>query len=401
MRGVDVAKLAKELEEASTFPSQAGALPPGAAPSGGRPSAGRADGSLDPWASAAAQLRAASQLAPGTPSGGAAPGTPGGGAVPATPRGTPASASALVDSLRADLQSALDRQGETIGNILSNGMGQVGSALAAQVAEVKSSVQAQEQRHNQLREDLEAYREEMSRAQKEVGDTTARLEQEMQRMRSILGIMEEARPLPPPPAPTWARDVDHAIVVITSKVPLPMASLEGALREVVASAELDGKYKFEGEEMGTKFFMRMEGSASLAEQRVRKLLGCMRIGQGKDLSWRSLSAALPTGGTAPISLSTDKNGRQVSLEITAKRMRKMVEPVLGQRVFVNPIGPHHAEVTLSVNWRQFFKIAVEGAGATPTVQWNMRALDHLGLDRSKLQEAIQPLVEPDVQEWVL
>ena len=275
------------------------------------------------------------------------------------------------------------------------------SALAAQVEEVKSSVHAQEMRHNQLREDLEEYRAEMARAQKEACDTTTRLEAEMQRMRRILGVMEEARPLPPPPAPSWARDVDRAIVVITSKVPLPLGSLDGALREVVSMAELEGKFKFEGEEMGTKFFMRMEGSASLAEQRVRKLLGCMRVGQGKDMVWRSLSAALPSGGTAPISLSVDKNGRQVSLEITAKKLRKMVEPVLGQRVFVNPIGPHHAEATLSVNWRQFLKIAVEGPGATPTVQWNMRALEHLGLNRANLQTAIQPIVEPEVQEWVL
>ncbi|CAK0856203.1 unnamed protein product [Prorocentrum cordatum] len=266
----------------------------------------------------------------------------GGGDAQHAAQWTQPSAAALVDSMRAELQSAFDRQGAALGSILSNGMGQVQAALAAQ---------------------------------KDVAETTARLDAEMRRMGRIIGIMEETRPVPPSPGPAWSRDIDRAVVVVTSKAPIPINTMEGALREVVMLAELDGKFKFEGEEMGTKFFMRMEGNASLA---LRNLLGRMRIGQGRDLSWRELSSWLPTGGPTPIFLSVDKNGRQVAREIAAKKMRKMVEPVVCQRVFVNPIAPRRTEATLSLNWRQFLQVSVPSPGATPAAQWNARALDHTG-----------------------
>ena len=78
---------------------------------------------------------------------------------------------------------------------------------------------------------------------------------------------------------------------------------------MVQAAQLEGQFKLEGEEMGTKFFIRMGGAVGLAEQRVRKLLGCMRVGHGRESRWRELTATLPTGLRTPISLSIDKSGR--------------------------------------------------------------------------------------------
>ena len=129
--------------------------------------------------------------------------------------------------------------------------------------------------------------------------------------------------------------------------------------------------------------------------------GCVRVGQGRGVRWRELSAILPTSISAPIALSIDKNGRQVSHEITAKRLRKLLEPVVGQRIFINTIGPQHSEASLSVNWRQFVKFSVEGPGAIPVVQWNVRAIDHMGLGRQRLRDAITPIVSPEIQERVL
>eukprot|EP00959_Pyramimonas_sp_CCMP1952_P139843 2926431-Pyramimonas_sp.AAC.1 len=71
----------------------------------------------------------------------------------------------------------------------------------------------------------------MVRAQKDVAETTARLDAEMRRMGRIIGIMEETRPVPPSPGPAWSRDIDRAVVVVTSKAPIPINTMEGALRE--------------------------------------------------------------------------------------------------------------------------------------------------------------------------
>eukprot|EP00959_Pyramimonas_sp_CCMP1952_P402985 8444182-Pyramimonas_sp.AAC.1 len=98
-------------------------------------------------------------------------------------------------------------------------------------------------------------------------------------------------------------------MVVTSKAPLMRAAVERAMAPVLADAQLTEVAKVEGDDLGQRFAVRMEGDVGLAERRVRKLVSTLR-GGGPGGTWRQIAASTPTGHSTPLSLSKDKNSRQ-------------------------------------------------------------------------------------------
>eukprot|EP00959_Pyramimonas_sp_CCMP1952_P455881 9472276-Pyramimonas_sp.AAC.1 len=98
-------------------------------------------------------------------------------------------------------------------------------------------------------------------------------------------------------------------MVVTCKAPLMRAAVERAMAPVLGDAQLTEVSKVEGDDLGQRFAVRMEGDVGLAERRVRKLVATFR-GGGPGGTWRQVAATTPTGHTTALPLSKDKNSRQ-------------------------------------------------------------------------------------------
>eukprot|EP00959_Pyramimonas_sp_CCMP1952_P211546 4427070-Pyramimonas_sp.AAC.1 len=63
--------------------------------------------------------------------------------------------------------------------------------------------------------------------------------------------MEEAVPSrAPPPALSWSRDVDRAVVVVNSRKPIRIRASCGAIAFAVQDAQFESKFKIDGEDAG-------------------------------------------------------------------------------------------------------------------------------------------------------
>ena len=240
----------------------------------------------------------------------------------------------------------------------------------------------------------------MRRRQKETDNLLASHSADMAQLQRELGVVAAGVPPPPEAGPTWSREVDRAVMAVTSKAPLMRAAVEQAMAPVLGDAQLAEASRVEGDDLGQRFVVRMAGDVGLAERRVRKLVASLR-GGGPGGTWRQVSATTPTGHAAPLSLSKDKNSRQVSYEITLEKMRRALEEGLSKRIFVDPVGPDQLEGTLSLAWQPLVKIAMEGPGSAPVVQWNAAVLRRHQLPREQLEQLVEPVLAPTTAECCL
>eukprot|EP00959_Pyramimonas_sp_CCMP1952_P270208 5648351-Pyramimonas_sp.AAC.1 len=73
-------------------------------------------------------------------------------------------------------------------------------------------------------------------------------------------------------------------------------------------------------------------------------------------------------------------------------MRRVLEEGLSKRIFVDPVGPDQLEGTPSMAWQPLVKIAIEGPGSPPVVQWNAAVLCQHQLPREQLEQIVAPIL---------
>ena len=217
-------------------------------------------------------------------------------------------------------------------------------------------------------------------------------------LRRALNVAASARPPPPAPDPSWDREVDPTIVVITSQRAPAKSAVLAALAGMFANASLsEADYQLEGEELSRRYVLRMGGASGLAAMRVRKFLALLHPERNR---WERIHCPLPGGAgeTTELHMSVDKSPKQVAREIACKKVRLALQPMV-------PDGKIFVDREDGVLTYKFLPICKVEPSATrrqpPQVYWCDPSLEQLGLQRAALSAAVRAAVEVASVQWSL
>ena len=288
----------------------------------------------------------------------------------------PSSQAALLQQVQASITTAVTSAVvASVDAALTAGLAQIQGVMEARVGAVEGRLQGVEQK--QL-------------------DIERRLRDDIAQLREQMGIMSRAEPCAAPAGPDWDRPPDLAAVVLRSKEELPSDAFKQAIAPILADAGMGpDSFVVEAEPLGKRCVYRFKGPPELGARRAAKVLGCMRLGRGE---WRKPRATTPAGHETDVFVGADQNRKQVLHELTLKKLAVALGRVVGggHRIFVDK-----QKYVLSIQWKSFLRLAIEGPNSKPVVVWSPSALAAVGLRREDLEPTIEAALAPDDDDWCL
>lgn len=204
-----------------------------------------------------------------------------------------------------------------------------------------------------------------------IANTREKLRQDIDLLRDALEIAESATPQVTHD-PKWDRVPDGTIIKVTAKEPISKQSAMQALDAWLL--EFKGKYIWSDvvSKEAQSFIIKFMGPPGTAKQRVTRALSSLR---GEDGNWTKFAAKLPVeAGTGDdggdvrnvhLSVGPDKSSKQVSTEISGKRLRDILAQALpGKRCFFS-----RNDGKISSGWTSPAKV-VPNPDKSVTIEWN-------------------------------
>ena len=195
----------------------------------------------------------------------------------------------------------------------------------------------------------------------------------------------------------FTRKVDATILRISSKAILAKAAVLSSVAPWLAEADLDAEhYELIGHDSSRKFVLQFKGNAGMAKNRASKAHQLLR---GRDGTWRSFSAAKPSGGNETYYISRDKNSAQVKRELDTKRLAQACSKVCTAH------PNFHANRTdgeLSISWVPIVRVVPQPGDDPSTLEWNSKWIAENPINRDAITEEYKLLCRPKSEvSWCL
>ena len=176
---------------------------------------------------------------------------------------------------------------------------------------------------------------------------------------------------------------------------LPKASISAVVSPWIASLGFDdGDFKIEGPELGKRWIFRFSGFPVVASKSVGR---CLRGLRRQDGSYVDLVATGVDDTTCPLSVSGDKNPRQIATEISSRRLLKVLKAKCPElRLFLDKVAG-----LITSSWKDLVKVAHKPSNEETGLLWCMKTAQDLAVDTARItrifREAV-PRREPTVWE---
>lgn len=128
--------------------------------------------------------------------------------------------------------------------------------------------------------------------------------------------------------------------------------------------------------MGRAFVVKVAAGTATPAIKVEEMIQSLRDSSGQ---WRDLEVDTIIGGTTRVYLGRDKRWAQLQVEITGKKMVAM----LAKRLPQADIFHRHRDGMILVDRQPVIKLE-ELDGSTPSLKWNMKAMQALKLRKEEL-----------------
>ena len=328
--------------------------------------------------------------------------------LPGAPAG-PASAPVGAASGQEDKQQvSLDADGKTfVERMLADSEERIGAIVKQSQADISKNLQAEvhmlfrkydqsvqlqfQQQQNELNE--------LRKIAKEAQDNFDRVWAEISSLRNGLAVSASVEN-----TKDWQREQafdalpDATCICINTKCMVDKESLSTALSPWLLDASLsDEDWKLGGPAtaLAKRWKLLMQGDKGLASRRVGKCLGLLK---GSDGIYRRFFCKTPDGEQVEIYISRDKSRKQVQTELVAKKLGKVLEPLL-------PAGRLHVlkqEGLLTWKWKPLARVTCY-AGKSYHVHWNPAVLRLVSINREEVLESLEALhgASADGIEWSL
>ncbi|CAK0871117.1 unnamed protein product [Prorocentrum cordatum] len=224
--------------------------------------------------------------------------------------------------------------------------------------------------------------------QKKTDTRVDQMERKIQELQTILGVMQSEAP--PTPSITQSASFDRppvsATIVARTRTNTAKQNILPALRNWLLRATLSPEdIQLEAEPVARRFQIRIKGSAQYAARKVAMALSVLRTG---PQSWERFHTNDIDGVPVEIHVSADKSACQVKKELLLKQIRREVEQIHGEhRVFANK-----ERGELSAQWKPILRVEPV-QNDRPNIEWAMDHVMSLGIDRQRIEAAIEPFLQ--------
>ncbi|CAK0838978.1 unnamed protein product, partial [Prorocentrum cordatum] len=214
------------------------------------------------------------------------------------------------------------------------------------------------------------------------------LQEKVERLEAILGIMQnEVPPTPTEENTSFDRKVEPCVLICRSK---NIISRDELVKSVVGPTLEKNNMQLseiviESDPAAKRFVVRVSGSAPYASRLINQILGSFKIAAAQ---WEIFFANDVNGTRAEVYISTDKSPCQVQREILTQK---------NKTTLVNLYPDHHFHINkqlgeVSTQWEPLVRVPPRaGVRSKPIFEFDEANLAFFGIDRETASEKLENL----------
>ena len=242
-------------------------------------------------------------------------------------------------------------------------------------ANVGAQIQAVDERSQHA---VSGVREEVVALGRRIDSRVDSLESDVKSLQDALAVAKSTVAVGPPPvslaAGDWSRDVDGTILVVRCTKMVSKGDVSSAVLPWLSECGFDDKeFKWEGPNVGKRFCVRFNGLPVVAKKAVGH---CLKRLRKQDGTYWNFEVQAADQSTCPLSVSGDKNARQIAVETSSRRLERAIKANYTHI----PLFRDKISGIITSSWKDVVRVDPRPNKEETKLLWNNKAVQELGID---------------------